>query len=642
MNEKYIPLYRKYRPQKLEEVVGQEHIKKALKNAIELNKISHAYLFTGPRGTGKTSTARIFAKSLNCKEGPTIAPCGVCENCIDITNSTPMDVIEIDAASNRKVEDAQNILEKVMYAPVNSRYKIYIIDEVHMLSTTAFNALLKTLEEPPKNVIFILATTEVHKVLDTIKSRCQRFDFKRITTDDIVKHLRYISDKEKINITDDALFTIAKNSAGGMRDSIALLDQLSVLDGEEAISTDDINNLLGRLSFDTLNSLADKIVNSKPQEAIEDLEKIYNSGNEPVQILTNLMDYLKNLLIVKNCRKEIVFELTQANDAQIAALNSQAELVETHQIVFLIDKCSDYIKELKLTNNPRLWLEVAIIDLANLTENTSLVELQNRIARLEGGATNIGGNTRSYSAPVQVASYKTAPTPVMKPEMQRAEHAKPDILKQKEAEKQVEIPKEQPVLKSNEENQVPVKAQAQSADDFAPMPKSKAVAGDDISALWGQLLENIHSAPTRALLKQWANPVKITADDTVLSMKNEIFLNQVQSGSKKQAIIDAVNTLFGQSNSNVTIRLPHPDDVQVKPSVSNHSAPKTFEAPKPKPSPIMKPVSSEPEVKSEEVEELKEEVTQQVKSDSAAKIEASLHSDNVNMVMQLFDGKVIE
>lgn len=642
MNEKYIPLYRKYRPQKLEEVVGQEHIKKALKNAIELNKISHAYLFTGPRGTGKTSTARIFAKSLNCKEGPTIAPCGVCENCIDITNSTPMDVIEIDAASNRKVEDAQNILEKVMYAPVNSRYKIYIIDEVHMLSTTAFNALLKTLEEPPKNVIFILATTEVHKVLDTIKSRCQRFDFKRITTDDIVKHLRYISDKEKINITDDALFTIAKNSAGGMRDSIALLDQLSVLDGEEAISTDDINNLLGRLSFDTLNSLADKIVNSKPQEAIEDLEKIYNSGNEPVQILTNLMDYLKNLLIVKNCRKEIVFELTQANDAQIAALNSQAELVETHQIVFLIDKCSDYIKELKLTNNPRLWLEVAIIDLANLTENTSLVELQNRIARLEGGATNIGSNTRSYSAPVQVASYKTAPTPVMKPEMQRAEHAKPDILKQKEAEKQAEISKEQPVLKSNEENQPPVKSQPQSTDDFAPMPKSKAVVGDDISVLWGQLLENIHSAPTRALLKQWANPVKITADDTVLSMKNEIFLNQVQSGSKKQAIIDAVNSLFGQSNSNVTIRLPHSDDVQVKPSAPHHSASKTFEAPKPKPSPIMKPVSSEPEVKSEEVEELKEEVAQQVKSDSAAKIEASLHSDNVNMVMQLFDGKVIE
>ena len=168
MNENYIPLYRKYRPQKLEEVVGQEHIKKTLKSAIELNKISHAYLFTGPRGTGKTSTARILAKSLNCINGPTISPCNECASCKDVTNTVPIDVIEIDAASNRKVEDTQNLLEKIQYTPVHGHYKIYIIDEVHMLTNHAFNALLKTLEEPPENVIFILATTEVHKVLDTI------------------------------------------------------------------------------------------------------------------------------------------------------------------------------------------------------------------------------------------------------------------------------------------------------------------------------------------------------------------------------------------------------------------------------------------------------------------------------------------
>lgn len=632
MNEKYIPLYRKYRPQKLEEVVGQEHIKKALRNAIELNKISHAYLFTGPRGTGKTSTARIFAKSLNCKEGPTVNPCGVCENCIDITNSTPMDVIEIDAASNRKVEDAQNILEKVMYAPVNSRYKIYIIDEVHMLSTTAFNALLKTLEEPPKNVIFILATTEVHKVLDTIKSRCQRFDFKRITTDDIVKHLRYIADKEKINITDDALFTIAKNSAGGMRDSIALLDQLSVLDGEEAISTNDINNLLGRLSFDTLNSLADKIVNSEPQGAIEDLEKIYNSGNEPVQILTNLMDYLKNLLIIKNCRKEIVFELTQANEAQVDALSKQVENIETHQIVFLIDKCSEYIKELKLTNNPRLWLEVAIIDLANLTENTSLIELQNRIARLEGGAVQ----------PIKVAAYKTPPAPVMK---QDIGHAKPDIVMQKEVAKpQVQTPKTVASVPIQETALVVAKEENEKEnDDFSPMPKSKPVDSSDISVLWGQLLALIQSPPTRALLKQWANPVKITPEETILSMKNEIFLNQVQSGNKKHAIIEALDSLFGQSNSNVVVRLPHPDDALVKPATATTS-PVRQSQPKPelKPSPVMKPIEKASEVEEVEVNELREEVEKKVKTDAASKIEASLHSDNVNMVMELFDGKVIE
>ena len=634
MNEKYVPLYRKYRPQKLEEVVGQEHIKKALRNAIELNKISHAYLFTGPRGTGKTSTARIFAKSLNCKEGPTINPCGVCENCVDITNSTPMDVIEIDAASNRKVEDAQNILEKVMYAPVNSRYKIYIIDEVHMLSTTAFNALLKTLEEPPKNVIFILATTEVHKVLDTIKSRCQRFDFKRITTDDIVKHLRYISDNEKINITDDALLTIAKNSAGGMRDSIALLDQLSVLDSDSPITTEDINTLLGRLSFDTLNSLSDKIINSNPQEAIEELEKIYNSGNEPVQILTNLMDYFKNLLIVKNCRKEVAIELTQANDLQLGVLSSQAENVETHQIVFLIDKCAEYIKELKLTNNPRLWLEVSIIDLANLAENTSLIELQNRVAKLEGGNVQVRITPEVKNiAPITV-----------KPSVKEENVSKPiDATKESLPKNPSMSPNDNESITKNSETKIVETGESIDAkqnispsksEDFSPMPMSKHHDAGDIMALWAKLLELVHNVPTRALLKQWATPVKITADETVLTMKNEIFLSQVQSGSKKQALIEAVDSLFGQKNSNVIVRLPHPSDAEIKQVQQPASVPK--------PSPVEVNKNIEPEIDESEVKELKEEVVEEKKLKHSSSINSSMYSDNVNMVMELFDGKVIE
>ena len=634
MNEKYVPLYRKYRPQKLEEVVGQEHIKKALRNAIELNKISHAYLFTGPRGTGKTSTARIFAKSLNCKEGPTINPCGVCENCVDITNSTPMDVIEIDAASNRKVEDAQNILEKVMYAPVNSRYKIYIIDEVHMLSTTAFNALLKTLEEPPKNVIFILATTEVHKVLDTIKSRCQRFDFKRITTDDIVKHLRYISDNEKINITDDALLTIAKNSAGGMRDSIALLDQLSVLDSDSPITTEDINTLLGRLSFDTLNSLSDKIINSNPQEAIEELEKIYNSGNEPVQILTNLMDYFKNLLIVKNCRKEVAIELTQANDLQLGVLSSQAENVETHQIVFLIDKCAEYIKELKLTNNPRLWLEVSIIDLANLAENTSLIELQNRVAKLEGGNVQVRITPEVKNiAPITV-----------KPSVKEENVSKPiDATKESLPKNPSMSPNDNESITKNSETKIVGTGESidakqnispSKAEDFSPMPMSKHHDAGDIMALWAKLLELVHNVPTRALLKQWATPVKITADETVLTMKNEIFLSQVQSGSKKQALIEAVDSLFGQKNSNVIVRLPHPSDAEIKQVQQPASVPK--------PSPVEVNKNIEPEIDESEVQELKEEVVEEKKLKHPSSINSSMYSDNVNMVMELFDGKVIE
>lgn len=606
MNEKYIPLYRKYRPQKLEELVGQEHIKNALKNAIELNKISHAYLFTGPRGTGKTSTARIFAKSLNCKNGPTINPCGECESCVDITNAVPMDVIEIDAASNRKVEDTQNILEKILYAPVYGKYKIYIIDEVHMLSSTAFNSLLKTLEEPPENVIFILATTEVHKVLDTIKSRCQRFDFRRITVDDIVKHLRFISDKENINITDDALFTIAKNSAGGMRDSIALLDQLSVLGGENPITTDDINQLLGRISFDVLNKLSNSILNSSPQEAVEFLENIYNSGNEPVQILSNLLDYLKNLLIVKNCRSEIVFELTQLNDSQIESLKAQTEKIETHQIVALLDKCAEYIKEIKLTNNPRLWLEVSIIDLANLAENTTLADLQKRISLLEKGA------------PAETPHiYKTPPAPVTKPEF------KPEIKKTEPVET-LSMPAK-PAETTPPENI--------QTDDFAPMPKSHSVdSSEDISVLWSKLLDNITSPPTKSLLKQWANPVKLSPESVIISINSENLLKQFIEGNKRNILIDAVNRLFNQENSNVQVRLPNPDDKTVKES----SAPRPKSEAAVPPAPSVEDAAPDEEPPSEEeVQEIKEEA-------AVERVDMSMHSDMVNMTVKLFDGKILD
>ena len=619
MNEKYIPLYRKYRPQTLEQVVGQEHINKALANAIAMDKISHAYLFTGPRGTGKTSTARIFAKSLNCVNGPTINPCGECENCRDITNSVPMDVIEIDAASNRKVEDAQNILEKVMYAPVNSRYKIYIIDEVHMLSTTAFNALLKTLEEPPKNVIFILATTEVHKVLDTIKSRCQRFDFRRITTSDIVKHLRYISDCEKINITDDALATIAKNSAGGMRDSIALLDQLSVLGVQNAITTDDINALLGRISFDVLNELSNQIIASNPANALELLEKIYNSGNEPVQILQNLLDYMKNLLIVKNCSPEIAIELTQLNDVQISDLKKQSENIESHQVISLCDSCANYIKELKTTNNPRLWLEIAMIDLANLEENTKLADLQARLSALEGGGT-------------------------FAPHIEPAVHAKPKIVEQLEKQKAASIDIKTPAEHENikhedsEKNQHKETIKEDSSNDFAPMPKAKSSAGEDILTLWGNLLGNVASPPTRALLKQWAKPVVLSPEDVVISIKNEIYLQQFISGSKKAVLQKAVDELFGQTNTKITVRLPNPDDVVPQGPINV-----------PKSNPVPPPRKPEPQEKlqtldyvKEEIEDAEQDEVTVVSDDEKVSKFTDMHSDTVNMVMDLFDGKVIE
>lgn len=597
MNNSYVPLYRKYRPQTLETLVGQEHIKKTLTSAIELGKISHAYLFTGPRGTGKTSTARILAKSLNCQNGPTTKPCGECASCKDITNSVPIDVIEIDAASNRKVEDAQNILEKVQYVPVNGKFKIYIIDEVHMLSTHAFNALLKTLEEPPENVIFILATTEVHKVLDTIKSRCQRYDFRRITTDDIVKHLRYISDQENIKITDDALFAIAKNSAGGMRDSISLLDQLSILGTTKEITIDDVNSILGRISFDTLFKLSSKIISSSPSEAIEILNDIYNSGNEPLQILTNLFEYFKNLLIVKTCSESLLIELTGLNEPQIKELLSQKDSLETQQIVFLIEKISYYIKEVKLTTNQHLWLEVSMIDLANMTENTTLLDLQNRVKALESGA-NVA--YASHIPAVQVPAKQVVVQPAVSQQVPS-------------------IQKTEPIQQAS----VPAKVES---EEFTPPPISKKPDGNDINSLWQALLINIKSPSTTALLKL-ATPLQISPEGVLLTFKNERLVAQINDSNKKQLIVDAAKVMFNQENTSVTIRLAQAGD-------------------KPMSMPIQK--TSTVEVKTEPVKQVIEEkaVPQKdadvlPKTVSDEKV-ARLESDQEKMVLELFDGKYVE
>ena len=607
MSGNYIPLYRKYRPQTLETLVGQEHIKKTLTSAIELGKISHAYLFTGPRGTGKTSTARILAKSLNCVNGPTTKPCNECASCKDITNSIPIDVIEIDAASNRKVEDTQNILEKVQYVPVNGKFKIYIIDEVHMLTNHAFNALLKTLEEPPENVIFILATTEVHKVLDTIKSRCQRFDFRRITTEDIVKHLRYIADEEKFNITDDALFAIAKNSAGGMRDSISLLDQLSILGISKEITVDDVNSILGRISFDTLFKLSSEIISSKASGAIEILNNIYNSGNEPLQILTNLSEYFKNLLIVKTCSKELLPELTGLNEPQIKEISTQKDSLETQQIVFLIERISYYIKEVKNATNQHLWLEVGMIDLANMTENSTLLDLQNRVRALEGSGV-------SYSAPApQVV---TRPTPVTP--------SQPQTVTRPTAPVQQAAPTSQPV-------QQPAPARAEVQEQFTPPPVSKKPSGNDIGSLWQMLLLNIKSPSTTALLKL-ATPLQISPDGVVLTFKNERLVAQISDSNKKQLIIEAANTMFNQDSTPVTVRLAQSGDKPVQPT----SAPSAPAAQAPKPTPAATPAPApKAEAKAMPAVESTEEPL------SKEKVER-LESDQEKMVMELFDGKYVE
>ena len=621
----YVPLYTKYRPQTLGEIVGQEHIKQALSNAIKLDKVSHVYLFTGPRGTGKTSTARILAKSLNCKDGPTLTPCGKCESCQNIINSVPIDVIEIDAASNRKVEDTQEILEKIQYVPVNGKYKIYIIDEVHMLSTHAFNALLKTLEEPPANVIFILATTEIQKVPDTIKSRCQRYDFRRITVEDIVSRLKYISKEEKIKITDDALNYIARTSFGGMRDSIGLLDQLSVFNKE--ITTDDVDSILGRLSFDVLRKLADDIISSKGENAVETLEKIYEAGNEPLQILTGLLEYFRNILILKQCKDEQISKLLDGmNSEHIKVLREQSEKLELHQIIFLIERSSHYINELKSSTNGRLWLEVGIIDLANLTVNTSLLELQDRLSALENGG--VKGNFATAPLVQSIPKHMQKPVENSIPQ--------PVTVEKQEEKINEEVPFKEEVKPQAEKTEQSAKPKIEEKE-FTPVPKSSPNSKNSTADRWKSILLNIQSPATQAILK-WAIPVKVDPDEVIISFKSDNMVKQINESNKKDAIISAADKFFNQKNTKLTVKVFSENDLK---KVNSETEIKKDENTK-KSVPVKE---DQPEIKEEippQEETVAEYFEEEPETEEDTTQESKKLSDQTEMIMEVFSGRQID
>src|SRR6266446_3811816 len=297
MAQQYQVLARKWRPQQFDDVVGQEHVTTTLKNAIGQNRLAHAYLFVGPRGIGKTSTARIFAKALNCVKGPTATPCDKCDNCLEITGGRSLDVLEIDGASNNGVEQVRELRDTVRYAPARGKFKIYIIDEVHMLTTQAFNALLKTLEEPPAHVKFIFATTEPQKVLPTILSRCQRFDLSRIPAGLIAKHLKEIAKKEKVSIDDAALAAIARGAEGGLRDAESALDQLIAFCGNK-IAEKDVLSVFGLVAHDKLAGLTDAIIDGEMNSALTIVKELDEVGKDLQRLLADLLDHYRNLLVL--------------------------------------------------------------------------------------------------------------------------------------------------------------------------------------------------------------------------------------------------------------------------------------------------------------------------------------------------------
>ncbi len=363
------PFHQKYRPNNLDELVGQKFISITLKQALLTKKIAPAYLFNGPRGTGKTSSARIFAKSLNCQafDQPTITPCCKCDLCRQITDGSALDIIEIDAASNTGVENIREIIERARFAPTQARWKVYVIDECHMLSTAASNALLKTIEEPPSRVVFILATTNPERVLNTIKSRCQKFDFRRISPSDIFQHLSEIAEKESIKYEVQALKMIAKRSNGGMRDAQSLLEQLNLL--PEGITINNIQNLLGEVSESELTNLIKSLVENNPETLIDTCNKLYDAGNEPLQIISGLLNITRDLLLhtTNNKYSDLYYTSDEFRDEldQISKTINKSTIINWHNNLRNIEY------QIKSSDNPRLWFEIHLTGLLNSQEINS-------------------------------------------------------------------------------------------------------------------------------------------------------------------------------------------------------------------------------------------------------------------------------
>jgi len=406
----YVVIARKYRPSTFDEVVGQEPIATTLKNAIRTDRVAHAYLFSGPRGVGKTSMARILAKALNCTNGPTDSPCNQCEVCLAVTDGNDIDVLEIDGASNNRVDEIRELRQNVKYAPNRARFKIYIIDEVHMLSTGAFNALLKTLEEPPSHVKFIFATTEPRKVPETIQSRCQRFDFRRVTTADIVGRLEQICQSEGIEFEPNVLPTIARSVRGGMRDSQSILDQL-VAFSDGALKVDDVHTVLGLVSEEQIARLVDDFADGNVGDALTMVDELFSEGHDVGEFLDQVIGYLRDVLVSNTCGSDS--SLIDRSEEARARMTEQAAKLNLDTWMYALHVMSEVKKRARENVQSRVLLEMAVMKLARLEDLKPLSEIAQRIASLEQLVS--AGRLPAGPAPQAAAPPPQSPRPASRP-----------------------------------------------------------------------------------------------------------------------------------------------------------------------------------------------------------------------------------
>jgi DNA polymerase-3 subunit gamma/tau len=377
----YLVLARKYRPRSFGEMAGQDHVVRTLSNALKSGHLAHAFLFTGPRGVGKTTSARLVAKCLNCVNGPTAEPCGVCTPCVEIAEGRAVDVVEIDAASNNGVDNVRDIVEAVKYRPARDRFKVFVVDEVHMLSTGAFNALLKTLEEPPEHVKFVLATTDVRKVPETIVSRCQRFDFRRLTQQQIVDQLRKVADAEGLRVSDAALGLVARAAEGGMRDALSMLDQVRAACGEAA---DDaaVAEAVGAVDAGAVARLAAAVVRRDGAAALAEIEGLHARGHDMKRVAEELVRHLRNVVVAKLV-PQAPLDLPDADRREVLA---QAEAAPAPQLTRLFDLAQRAVADVRVAEQPRYALEVALLKACFLAPGADVQDLVARLEAMGGGA----------------------------------------------------------------------------------------------------------------------------------------------------------------------------------------------------------------------------------------------------------------
>jgi len=489
-------LYRRHRPQTFDEVVGQEHVVRTLRNAVERDRVHHAYLFVGSRGTGKTSVAKILARSLNCVNGPTLTPCGECESCRTIAAGSSLDVIEMDAASNRSVDDIRELRERVGYAPAAGRWKVYILDEAHMLTREAWNAFLKTLEEPPPNTVFVLCTTEPHKVMPTIVDRCQRFDYQRPSLEQIAEVVRRVAAAESIEIEDGAVAAIARAATGSFRDALGTLDQL-VAYGGKRVATDDVLAVLGVAEAELILAAADAIASEDGRAALEASERLARSGRDLSQFGRDLLAHLRQLLVIRTIGEvPATFSVTAANPERLGV---QAEAFSDLALTRAIDAIAAALAAIKEGDEPRMTLELAILRAARPEIDPSRAALAQRLERVE--------------RLVQGADVQTA----------------------------AEQPRDNPGPTAVATEAVATEAAATEAVDF-----------ERISGLWPAVLDQVRESGSELLSTVFAaaRPVAVDVERSVLEVgfpaSAAFNKRKAEAQEARERLADAVKTIVGQ------------------------------------------------------------------------------------------------